>query len=102
MPSWLLWIIKGFTLGLVVSGVNFYLLLRGIKRIEANPTKKTKATLVGYYSLRYLIDLGTLFIAYFFIAKNASFLIGVAFGLTIPNTYYLFKFSRVQVNKRKE
>lgn len=94
MPSWLFWLIKGLALGLVVAGLNYYLMLRAIKRMDAKPEEKTKGTLVRYYCLRYLLDLGTMLIAYFFLSKNASFLIGVAFGLTIPNTFYLYKFSK--------
>ena len=102
MPEWLLWLIKGLALGLAVAGLNYYLLLRAIRHMEKNSEEKTQKTLVKYYAVRYLLDIGTLLLAFFFLSKNAAFLLGVAFGLTIPNTFYLFKFSKTPINQRTE
>ena len=92
MPSWLLWMLKGLALGFVAATVNYYILKWGIKRMGTAPPKKANATLAGCYILRYVISGGTLFFAYLCLAKSTPFLVGTAFGLTVPNSFYLFKF----------
>jgi hypothetical protein len=46
--------------------------------------------------------LGTLVLAYFCFSKSASFMLGVAFGLTIPSYFYFLYFRGNQNLERKE
>ncbi len=101
MPSWLLWIMKGLALGFVAAGLNFFILLQSLKRMEKR-TDKANSTLAACYLLRFVVSLGTLILAYFCIAKNILFLGGVAFGLTIPNYLYFLYFRGKQNFERKE
>lgn len=101
MPSWLLWILKGLALGFVAAGINFFIMLQALKRMEKKPAT-ANGTLAVCYILRFAVSLGTLLVAYFCIAKNIPFLGGVAFGLTIPNYLYFLFFRGKQNFERKE
>jgi hypothetical protein len=91
MSLWLLWLGKGLAFGLAGAGVNHCLLMRALRRAEAVSPKKGKNILLGCYLKRYVVNLITLLVAYFLISSNVLFLIGTAFGLTIPKYIYAYR-----------
>jgi predicted permease len=101
MPSLILWTLKGLALGFVAAGLNFFILLQGLRHMKKKPAKTTGALAVCY-TLRFAVSLGTLILAYFCIAKSIPFLVGTAFGLTIPNYFYFLFFKEKQNYQRKE
>jgi hypothetical protein len=101
MPAWLLRVLKGLALGFAGAAINFFILTRASKRMEKVP-EKANATLGKCYLLRFAVNLGTLVLAYFCFSKSASFMLGVAFGLTIPSYFYFLYFRGNQNLERKE
>lgn len=91
MSLWLLWLGEGLAFGLVGAGVNHYLLMRALQRAETEPPEKMKRILLSCYLKRYVVNLATLLIAYFLLVSNVPFLIGTAFGLTIPKYIYAYR-----------
>ncbi|MGI6605470.1 MAG: hypothetical protein ACOX2X_00175 [Peptococcia bacterium] len=83
---------KGLALGCTGAAINFLILIKASARMEKVP-EKANATLGFCYLLRFAVSLGTLLIAFFCFARSTSFLVGVAFGLTIPSYFYFLYFN---------
>jgi hypothetical protein len=90
MANWAPWFLKGLIMGLIGAGINQCILMWGLRRIKILPEEKTKNTLIKCYLIRYFINIGVLFLAYF-LTNEMFFLIGTAFGLTLPKNVYILK-----------
>lgn len=86
MPYWLPAALIGLLFGLVISGVNYYILAQGIKKAEQDPSKNT-LVIASRYGIRYVINMAALFLVY----KNTPMLIATAFGLTFNKYVFLVK-----------
>lgn len=101
MPAWFLWGLKGLALGCAGAVINFLILIKANERMEKVP-EKANAILGKCFLLRFAVNLGTLVLAFFGFSKSAPFMLGVAFGLTIPSYFYFLYFRGKQNLERKE
>ncbi|MGI6225645.1 MAG: hypothetical protein ACOYJ1_05245 [Peptococcales bacterium] len=82
-------ILIGFSLGLLGSIINHYLLIRAYGKSESNGDLKTKKKFTAGFFLRHLINILILFL----VRKNVAMLISAAFGLTMIKNYLLIQYT---------
>ncbi len=90
MPQWLPQALLGLLLGLVIAGINHFLVVQVLRQADTLPAEKAKNKIMIRYGVRYLLNLAALFAVH----KNAPMLIGTALGLTANKNMLFFKYLR--------
>ena len=82
-------ILLGFTLGLFVSAIGFYLVQQPLKKIGILPMEKIKKKVLNRYILRNIAILIFFYIT--FKTTNTTTLVSAAFGLTMTKIFLIVK-----------
>ncbi|NMA02471.1 MAG: hypothetical protein GX923_07900 [Clostridia bacterium] len=82
-------ILLGFTLGLFVSAIGFYLVQQPLKKIGILPMEKIKKKVLNRYILRNIAILIFFYIT--FKTTNTTTLVSAAFGLTMTKFFLIVK-----------
>lgn len=82
-------ILLGFTLGLLVSALGFYLVEQPLKKLNVIPMEKIKRKILNRYLIR---NFGILIFLYIiFRTSNSITLVAAAVGLTITRIFLIVK-----------
>lgn len=87
VPDWLPQAIMGLALGLFVSGINHYVLTKGLKKAEEMPSKEANKMIAKRYMIRYFLNIVTLLLVY----KSLPMVLSTAVGLTASKNLILIK-----------
>lgn len=79
--------VKGFVFGTAVSLLNYYLMLRFLRKWEEMDSKKVKVRIGAGYLLRQGLNFLTLYLVY----RNPPMLLGAGFGLTTMKNIMIVK-----------
>lgn len=87
VPDWLPQAMIGLAFGLVVSGINHYILNQGLKKAKEMSVKQANKLIIKRYIIRYVLNILALLLVY----KSLPMVIATAIGLTASKNVFLIK-----------